>query len=68
MFDNAYLKNASFRGATLQNVAFKATRAITNKFYKALATVNFDGAKMDKLTYAGLTGLALSCRTPAFCR
>lgn len=49
-FDNAYLKNASFENATLKNVAFKASFALTNRFYKALATINFAGASMDTLT------------------
>jgi uncharacterized protein YjbI with pentapeptide repeats len=56
-FHNAALNNASFKGATLKNVSFRSTFAITNKYYKAISTINFDGAMMDKLTYASLKGL-----------
>jgi len=51
------LNDASLIDATLKNVSFRASFAITNKFYKALKTIHFDGAKMDKLTYAALKGL-----------
>jgi len=30
---------------------------LTNKYYKAIKTICFDGAMMDKLTYAELKGL-----------
>ena len=30
-----------------------------NKYYRALKTINFDGALMDKLTYAALKGLGV---------
>lgn len=56
-FDRTALNNATFRGATLQNVSFRPGFAITNKYYRALATINFDGARMDKLTYAALKGI-----------
>ncbi|MBS1780838.1 MAG: pentapeptide repeat-containing protein [Bacteroidetes bacterium] len=56
-FDMSALNDASFIDATLKNVSFRASFAITNKFYKALKTIHFDGAKMDKLTYAALKGL-----------
>ena len=47
----AILENISFKGATLNNVSFKPRMSITNKYYKALATINFDGAFIDKITY-----------------
>jgi uncharacterized protein YjbI with pentapeptide repeats len=56
-FDNSVLKEASFRGATLNNVSFRATYALTNRFYRAIKTICFDGAMMDKLTYIRLKGL-----------
>lgn len=58
-FDNASLKEASFRGATLQNVSFRPRFALTNRYYKSLKTICFEGAKMDKLTYAALKGVGL---------
>lgn len=56
-FDKAALNNVSFKGATLKNVSFKPSFAITNKFYRALKTINFEGAMIDKLTYAALKGV-----------
>jgi uncharacterized protein YjbI with pentapeptide repeats len=56
-FDNSSLKETSFRGATFNNVSFRATFALTNKFYRAIKTIHFDGAKMDKLTYIRLKGI-----------
>lgn len=56
-FDNTALKDASFRGATLKNVTFRATHALTNKYYRALKTICFDGAIIDKLTYNALKGM-----------
>jgi uncharacterized protein YjbI with pentapeptide repeats len=53
-FQNTALNQASFKGATLQDVSFHAAFAITNKFYKAISTICFDGATIDKLTYATL--------------
>jgi len=53
-FDNAALNEVTFRGATLKNVSFRAKHALTNKYYRALKTIRFDGARMDKLTYAAL--------------
>lgn len=53
-FQNTALNQASFRGATLQDVSFHAAFAITNKFYKAISTICFDGATIDKITYATL--------------
>lgn len=56
-FDKATLNEATFNGATLRNVSFRPTYALTNKFYRAIPTICFDGAMMDKLTYAELKGL-----------
>lgn len=58
-FTNAALSNASFKGATLRNVSFRAQYALTNKYYRALQTICFDGAMMDKLTYAALKGVGV---------
>ena len=59
-FDKADLKDATFKGATLRNVSFLAAVTWTSwskKHYRAIKTINFDGATMDKLTYAALKGL-----------
>ena len=56
-FDKAALNEATFNGATLKNVSFRPTYALTNKYYRAIKTICFDGAMMDKLTYAELKGL-----------
>ncbi|SFD60009.1 Uncharacterized protein YjbI, contains pentapeptide repeats [Chitinophaga sp. CF118] len=56
-FDKAALNEATFNGATLKNVSFRPTFALTNKYYRALKTICFDGAMMDKLTYAVLKGM-----------
>ncbi len=56
-FDKAALSDVTFNGATLKNVSFRSTNALTNKYYRALKTIRFDGAMMDKLTYAALKGL-----------
>lgn len=56
-FDKAALNEATFSGATLRNVSFRPTFALTNKYYRAIKTICFDGAMMDKLTYAELKGL-----------
>lgn len=58
-FDNAGLKGASFKKASLKNVSFRPTFALTNRYYKSLATINFEGAVMDKLTYAALKGVGV---------
>lgn len=58
-FDNAALKGASFKGATLKNVSFRPTFALTNRYYKSLKAICFDGAMMDKLTYAALKGVGV---------
>lgn len=56
-FDRAMLHDAVFKGATLKNVSFRPAFALTNKYYRAIGTINFDGATMDKLTYAALKGM-----------
>lgn len=56
-FDKAGLNNVSFRGATLKNVSFQAGFTISKKYYRAIKTICFDGAAMDKLTFASLKGL-----------
>jgi len=56
-FDKAALNEATFNGATLKNVSFRPTYALTNKYYRAIKTICFDGAMMDKLTYASLKGM-----------
>ncbi len=58
-FDSSSLKGASFKDATLQNVSFRATNALTNKYFRSLNTISFDGAKMDKITYAMLKGFGV---------
>ena len=54
-FKGCGVKNMSFRGATLKNIKFSAGFTLTGKFYKQLATIDFKGAKMDKVTYAMLS-------------
>src|SRR5262249_50432254 len=56
-FEKVSLEQASFKGATLNNVSFVPAFSLTNKYYRAIKTIHFDGARMDKLTYAALKGL-----------
>ncbi|TWF39964.1 uncharacterized protein YjbI with pentapeptide repeats [Chitinophaga polysaccharea] len=56
-FNKCALKDASFRGTSLRNVSFTLPFSLTNKSYLAIKTTCFDGATMDKLTYAALKGL-----------
>ena len=59
-FDMASLNEVSFKGATFKNVSFIAALTWTSwskKYYRAIKTICFDGATMDKLTYATLKGL-----------
>lgn len=56
-FDKSALNDVSLRGATLRNVSFTLPFSVTNKSYLAMKTICFDGAMMDKLTYAALQGL-----------
>ncbi len=54
-FDRAALNKVSFRGATLKNVSFRLGSLWSNRPFKS---ISFDGAVMDKLTYAALKGMA----------
>ena len=56
-FDKAGLNEVSFKGATLKNVSFTPPFSLSKKYYNAIKTIKFDGASMDKLTYAALKGL-----------
>ncbi|WP_054955214.1 pentapeptide repeat-containing protein [Paenibacillus dakarensis] len=56
-FDKSAMNDVSFRGATLKNVSFRLPFSLTNKSHRDFKTVCFDGATMDKLTYAALKGL-----------
>lgn len=56
-FDKASLNDVTFKGAILKNVSFTPTFALTNKYYRAIKAICFDGAMMDKLTYAALKGM-----------
>jgi len=58
-FDKSTLNEATFKGATLRNVSFLPAFGLTNKSYRDLKTIRFDGAMMDKLTYAALKGLGV---------
>jgi uncharacterized protein YjbI with pentapeptide repeats len=55
-FGEAALKEVTFRGATLKNVSFTPPWSLTKKYYRAIKTICFDSALMDKLTYAALKG------------
>ncbi|QJB38638.1 pentapeptide repeat-containing protein [Chitinophaga oryzae] len=59
-FDKSALKDASFSGATLRNVSFKLPFSLTNRSHLDFQTVCFDGATMDKITYAALKGLRVA--------
>ncbi|GIH02983.1 hypothetical protein Rhe02_10500 [Rhizocola hellebori] len=56
-FDRSGLEGISMRGAILRDCSFRG--GWSKKYYKALATVNFEGARMDKLTYAALKGFGV---------
>jgi uncharacterized protein YjbI with pentapeptide repeats len=59
-FDQTALNEASFKGATLNNVSFHSPftwLSWSKKYYRAIKTICFDGATMDKLTYAALKGM-----------
>lgn len=56
-FDKAGLKDVTFKGATLKNVSFLPGFTFSKKYYRAIKTINFDGALMDKLTFASLKGI-----------
>ena len=53
--DKTALGGASFRNAVLKNVSFVSSM-MSRKYFTALKTVCFEGAKMDKPTYAVLKG------------
>jgi uncharacterized protein YjbI with pentapeptide repeats len=55
-FEKVALNEVSFQNATLKNVSFP-TSSWSNKYYRVIKTVCFDGAMMDKLTYAALKGM-----------
>lgn len=55
-FRNSSVQNVSFKGSTIKNSSiFGRLPIFKTKSY--IKSVNFDGAKMDKLTYAYLKGL-----------
>lgn len=54
-FDLPALKDVSFQGATLKKVSFRPVGIWSLK--RAIQSIHFDGALMDKLTYAALKGL-----------
>ena len=56
-FDKSALENTTFKNATLRNVSFLSGFTFSKKFYRAIKTICFDGAMMDKLTYASLKGM-----------
>ncbi|MCR2805607.1 pentapeptide repeat-containing protein [Paenibacillus soyae] len=56
-FEKCGLNDVTFRGATLKNVSFHPGFTLTKKYFRAIKTINFDGAVMDKLTYAALKGM-----------
>jgi len=58
-FNKSALNTVSFKKATLRNVSFTLPFSVTNRSYVAMKTICFDGAKMDKLTYAALKGLRI---------
>ena len=53
---SAAFNDASFQGATLKNVSFRLA-SLWSSGKRAMQSMNFDGAMMDKLTYAALKGL-----------
>lgn len=55
-FDKTALDGVQFCGAVLRDVSF-VPYMFSKKFYKSLSTVSFDGASMDKLTYAALKSM-----------
>lgn len=55
-FDKAALGETSFKDAILKNVSFLAPITLSKRYYRAIKTICFDGAMMDKLTYAALKG------------
>jgi uncharacterized protein YjbI with pentapeptide repeats len=61
---DTYMKDVSFQGATLKNVSFRwPSLWVSPK--RAIKSINFDGAMMDKLTYAALKGVGADLSTVA---
>ena len=56
-FGDAALNEVTFKGATLKNVSFSPPWSLTNKYYRAIKTIKFEGASMDKLSYNSLKGM-----------
>jgi hypothetical protein len=56
-FGEAALNEVTFKGSTLKNVSFTPPFSLTKTYYKAIKTIRFDGAMMDKLSYNALKGL-----------
>src|SRR5215471_16799153 len=54
-FDLPALKDVSLKGATLKQVSFRPVGLWSLK--RVIQSLNFDGAMMDKLTYAALKGV-----------
>jgi uncharacterized protein YjbI with pentapeptide repeats len=57
LLGKAALEGVSFQKARLQNVSFTPPFSLSKKYYRAIKTIRFDGAFMDKLTYNALKGL-----------
>jgi uncharacterized protein YjbI with pentapeptide repeats len=55
-FDQKALKDVSFQGATLKNVSFHLA-FLWSSSKRVIQSIHFDGAMMDKLTYAALKGM-----------
>lgn len=64
-FHNVLLNEATFNGATLKNVSFRSS-SLTNKYYRTVSSINFEGAMMDKLTYAAFKGLGADLSNVSF--
>ncbi|MGJ7045675.1 pentapeptide repeat-containing protein [Thermoanaerobacterium thermosulfurigenes] len=56
-FNKSALNEVSFQGATLKNTSFHPGFTLSKKYYRAIQTICFDGAMMDKLTYNALKAL-----------
>ena len=56
-FGEAALNEVTFKGSTLKNVSFTPPFSLTKTYYKAIKTIRFDGAMMDKLSYNAIKGL-----------
>jgi uncharacterized protein YjbI with pentapeptide repeats len=56
-FGKAGLNDVTFKGATLKNVSFTPPFSLSKKYYRAIKTICFDGASMDKLSYNALKGI-----------